>query len=443
MTASLETQPDVPEITPRGLQRFSPPAIAARRGVHYGWVVVGMTFLIVVVTAGVRSSPGVLIRPFEREFGWSRGEISAAIALSILMYGLAAPISGRIADRFGLRPMALFFLATAGLGVTMAAFTSSLWQLFVFWGLVVGLGAGGVAGVMGAIVANTWFETKRGLVTGLTGGAASAGNLIFLPLLVFVTHNWGWRAAVGLMAFLLIVVILPLVFVVIRSRPRDVGLQMYGAGAGIGTRLMDSRMTPISEALRTRDFWLLSSTFFVCGFTSVGLIGPHFIPHATEHGFSEGQAAGILSLIGGMNVIGTIASGWLCDRYPPRFLLATYYFIRALSLLALPFINTMPLMSLFAVTMGLDYIATVPPTVMLTADRFGRRSVGTIYGWITFSHMVGGALASYFAGYIHDVAGDYTIAIYTAGILGLMAATLAFGINSRVQRQPALAVASI
>jgi predicted MFS family arabinose efflux permease len=244
------------------------------------------------------------------------------------------------------------------------------------------------------------------------------------------------------MAVLLAAVVLPVVIFLIRSGPRSVGLGLYGAGEGSSTgSAADLRTTPVREAVRTLDFWLLSSTFFVCGFTTMGLVGAHFIPHATEHGFSEGQAAGILSLIGGMNVIGTLTSGWLCDRYPPRLLLAGYYFFRALSLLALPFINSIEMMSLFAVLYGFDYIATVPPTVMLTADRFGRRSVGVIYGWISFAHMVGGATASYLAGFIHDTAGEYTVAFYLAGLLGLIAAALAFGIRPR-RPMPLAALAS-
>jgi sugar phosphate permease len=254
---------------------------------------------------------------------------------------------------------------------------------------------------------------------------------VFLPLLVWITATWDWRTALGVLAAMMLGIILPLAFLLMRSRPQDVGLEPFGStGATRAAAAADTRVTPMREAVRTGDFWLLASTFFVCGFTSVGLIGAHFIPHATEHGFSEAQAAGILSLIGAMNVVGTLASGWLCDRYPPRMLLATYYFVRALSLIVLPFITNLPFMSVFAVFFGLDYIATVPPTVMLTADRFGRRSVGSIYGWITFAHMVGGAIASYVAGYIHDVADEYTIAFYLAGVLGLLAAMMAFGINA-------------
>jgi sugar phosphate permease len=332
----------------------------------------------------------------------------------------------------------------SGIGVTVAGTISSLWQLHVFWGLIVGFGTGGVATVMGATVANTWFESRRGLVTGMVGGAASAGQLIFLPLLVFLTDEYGWRTAVGFLAVMILGVVLPLAFVFMRSRPKDLGIEPYGVGKAGVVPSNDTRYTPIGQAVRTADFWLLCSTFFVCGFTTVGLIGAHFIPHATEHGFSDAEAAGILSVIGGMNIVGTISSGLLCDRFSPRKLLAGYYFFRALSLLALPFITTLPIMGIFAVTFGLDYIATVPPTVMLTADRFGRRSVGTIYGWITFAHMIGGAIASYVAGFVHDAAGEYTFAMYLAGILGLLAAMLAFGINTgqpaKSSAEPAAAV---
>jgi sugar phosphate permease len=340
--------------------------------------------------------------------------------------------------------MTLIFLGTSGLGVALSTTIAHLWQLHVFWGLVVGFGTGGVATVMGAIVSNIWFESRRGLVVGMIGGAASAGQLVFLPLLVWITATWDWRTALGFLGTMMLVLILPLAFFLMRSRPEEVGLQPYRTDATGPRPAADTRVTPMSQAMRTGDFWLLCSTFFVCGFTTVGLIGAHFIPHATEHGFSEAQAAGILSVIGAMNVCGTLASGWLCDRYPPRVLLATYYFLRALSLLILPFITTLPFMGVFAVVFGLDYIATVPPTVMLTADRFGRRSVGTIYGWITFAHMVGGAIASYVAGYIHDAADEYTIAFYLAGLLGLLAAMMAFGINSgATEREAKTAVAGV
>jgi predicted MFS family arabinose efflux permease len=419
--------------------RSAPENWAARRGIHYGWLILGVTVLVVLASAGVRAAPGVLIHPLEDEFGWSRGQVSLAIAISLLFYGLAAPLSGSIAQRLGLRAMTLLFLALAGIGVAASTLIAALWQLQLFWGVVVGLGTGGVATVMGATVANTWFEERRGFVTGIIGGAASAGQLVFLPLLVWVTAAWGWRSAVALLAVVILGFALPVVWMVMRSRPRDVGLQPYRDRGSTAPAVADTRTTSLREAVRSGDFWLLCATFFACGFTSVGLIGPHFIPHATEHGFSEAQAAGVLSMLGGMNIAGAMLSGWLCDRYPPRLLLAGYYLFRAVGLIILPFITTLPAMSVFAIAFGLDFIATVPPTIILTADRFGRQSAGAIFGWVSLTHWIGAAIASYFAGWIHDAAGEYTLAFYFAAVLGLLAAMMAFGIHSGERAPPAAA----
>ena len=373
--------------------RLSPAAWARRRGLHYGWVMVAVTFVIVVAANGVRSAPSVLIKPLESDFGWSRGEISYALSLSLLTLGLAGPASGRITERYGIRTTVFAFLALTAAGVFLSATIGQLWQLHLFWGLLVGFGSGGVSVVLSATVANTWFEERRGLVTGVLGGAASAGQFAFLQLLIVLVHTWDWRVAI-LFLGLVLAVLLPVALLLVRSRPSDVGLTPYGVGSSTwAAATADTRVTPMSQALRTGDFWLLALSFAICGFTTIGLIGTHFIPHATQHGFTESQAAGLLTLMGVMNIFGTIGSGWLTDRYDPRKLLAFYYFTRASSLLVLPLITNLPLMSVFAIAFGLDYIATVPPTVMLTANRFGRRSVGSIYGWITFSHMAGGAIA--------------------------------------------------
>lgn len=413
--------------------RLSPAAIAARSGIHYGWVMVGATFVILLVGAGIRSTPGVLIKPLEQDFGWGRGDISYALSLSLLTLGLAGPASGKATERWGIRATVLAFLTLASVGVSLSIILQNLWQLHLFWGLLVGFGTGGVGIVLSATVANMWFESRRGLVTGLLGGASSAGQFVFLQILIRIVSAWGWREALAFLAVLLIGVVMPLALLLIRSRPQDIGLKPYGAGA-ITTATGDARVTSMRTALLTGDFWLLALSFGVCGFTTIGLIGTHFIPHATEHGFSETQAAGILSIMGLMNIAGTVSSGWLTDRYSPRRLLAFYYFGRGFSLLLLPLMTNMPLMAGFAVLFGLDYIATVPPTVMLTADRFGRRSVGTIYGWITFSHMAGGAAAAAIAGRVHDSTGDYAVPIYFSGVLALIAAGMAFNVGARVAR---------
>jgi sugar phosphate permease len=397
---------------------------------HYGWVVVGVTFLLLLASAGVRSAPGVLIRPLETDFGWDRGDVSWALAVSLVTLGLAGPVSGMAIGRWGMRRVCIVFLGIAAAGLAFTAVMQDLFQFYVSWGILVGFGTGGVSTVLSATVANTWFESRRGLVTGLLGGASSAGQFVLLFPVIAFEDAWGWRGAVAGLMVLQAVIVLPVVALLLRSRPADVGQRPYGIASG-ATVVVDSRTTSLREAMRAREFWLLAGSFFICGFTTVGLIGFHFIPHAGEHGFSKTEASGMVTLMGTMNVVGTLASGWLTDRYSPRKLLATYYFLRALALIALPAITTLPLMSVFAIVFGLDYIATVPPTVMLTAERFGRRSVPTLFGWITCSHMIGGAVAAALAGEVHDIAGDYVIAIYVSGMLALLAAGMAFNIGSR------------
>ena len=404
----------------------------ARPRWHYAFVVAAVTFGVILVTAGVRAAPGAFIVPLEHEYAWSRGSISLAVALSILAYGFGAPLAGGLIDRFGPRRLAVTgcFLIAAGL-LPMLWMTQE-WQLFVFWGLIVGVGTGAVGGVLGATVATRWFRSQRGLVIGLFSAASSMGQLIFLPSLVTLIVAAGWRTAVAGMAAAVLVAAIP-AFLFLRDRPADVGLQPYGddgsAAAAAAELTEAAEGSTLRQATRTRDFWLLAGSFFVCGYTSNGIIGTHLIPHAVEHGFSVDTAAAAVGLMGMMNVVGTLTSGWLTDRYDNRKLLAFYYSFRALSIVFLPVILAAPQLFLFAIVYGLDWIATVPPTVNLTARLYGRAHMGTIYGWIFCSHMIGAALAAYLGGAVHDVLGDYTSMFLSAGLLGFIAAAMALRVS--------------
>lgn len=399
---------------------------------HYAWIVVAVTALTLLVGAGVRAAPGVLIKPLEAEFGWSRAEISLAVAISILAYGLAAPLAGSLIDRFGPRLVMLggATLTTAGLAPLLAM--RDLWQMHLFWGLVTGAGTGAVSGALGATVAIRWFRKHRGVIIGVFGAATSAGQLVFLPLLVTLTVTGGWRSAIGMLAVACAGLLLPIALLM-RNRPADIGLRPFGDGGAespAAEQVEEARHTPLRAALRTRDFWLLAGSFFICGYTTNGLIGTHLIPHAVEHGFTEVTAANAVALMGAMNVVGTLLSGWLTDRFDNRRLLATYYTFRALSIAALPLVLEVPQLFLFAVVYGLDWIATVPPTANLTATIYGRASVGTLYGWIFFSHMVGAALAAYAGGFFRDTLGDYHLAFISAAALGFLAAALSLRIGT-------------
>lgn len=414
---------------------------------YYGWVVVAVVFLALLVSAGVRAAPAVLINPLETELGWSRAAISLAVSIGLLLYGLSGPAAGWLMDRFGPTRLTLVGLVLIGGSTLAGAAMTELWQLNLFWGVLSGIGTGIVAPVLGATVANRWFVERRGLVLGIFGAAASAGQLVSVPVLMWLVVVAGWREGTVYLAAVALLVLVPVVLLM-RDSPARLGLRPYGAPGGEeGVTLAEESPAPepgtgaagtrggggvISRALRTPEFWLLSGSFFICGASSNGIIGVHFVPHSIDHGIPEVTAASALALMGAMNFAGTIASGWLTDLYDPRKLLAVYYFFRGLSLLLLPFVTDFAGLAVFAVLFGLDYIATVPPTVALVADRFGRMNVGTVFGWVFFSHQIGAALAAYLGGVARDSLGDYTVAFLAAGVLAILAALLA----SWIKREP-------
>jgi len=418
--------------------------VRARLPVHYAWIVTAITSLVMLASAGVRAAPSVLIKPLEADFGWSRSNISFAVAVSILWFGLGGPISGSLVDRYGPRRIMMIGLALIAAGIFGTLGINELWQFHLAWGMVVGIGTGALANVLGAAIALRWFRKHRGLVVGIFGAASAAGQLIFLPSLMSLTATSGWRTALTVAAAFVAALLVPLLLLM-RDRPEDIGTRALGddgaaaSAASAGAEL--AQRTPLREALRTRDFWLLAGSFFVCGYTTNGLIGTHLLPHALEHGFTTDAAAGAVGMMGMMNIIGTLASGWLSDRYDNRVLLAAYYGFRALAIAQLPFIGDANANGLlfFALMYGLDWIATVPPTINLTATRFGRGSVGTLYGWIFFSHMVGASVAAYLGGYLHDMLGDYTAAFLSAALLGVIAAGFSISIQRgrRLETAPA------
>lgn len=416
--------PSVPRAVPVGL-RWLP--------FHYAWLVGAVTFGVILVSAGVRAAPGALILPLEAEFGWSRASISLAVALSTLTYGLTAPFAGRFIDRFGPRRVAVGGAALIAAGLFPIVLMTAMWQLLLFWGLVVGSGIGGVGGVLGATVATRWFRAHRGMAVGVFAAAMSMGQLIFLPSLVALTLTATWRTAVMVLAIAVVVAAIP-ALIVLRDRPSDVGLRPYGddgsGAAAEAERVEQAQGRTLTQAARTGDFWLLAGSFFVCGFTTTGLIGTHLLPDAVDHGFSEVTAASALGLMGLMNIVGTLSSGWLTDRYDNRKLLAAYYTLRALSIALLPVVLAVPELFAFAIIYGLDWIATVPPTTNLTVRIFGRANMGTIYGTILCSHMIGAALGAYLGGVAHDALGDYTAMFLAAGMLGVVAAAMSLRIST-------------
>lgn len=403
-------------------------ASPARARLHYAWIIAGVTFLTLVTAAGVRSAPGALMVPLQRDLHWSAEQISVAVSVSIVFYGLVGPFAAAMTDRIGLRRTMVLALSALALGVGLSSQVTQPWQLIALWGVIVGLGTGAAAMVLGAMVAARWFARRRGLVTGILTASTATGQLVFLPLIAHLAEHVGWRTATLTIAGAAIAII-PIVAILMRDRPRDVGLASYGANAEEAAA--EARPVPpsgaisgLKDAVRHRDFWLLALGFFICGASTNGLIGTHFIAACVDHGMATVAAAGLLAAMGIFDFIGTTLSGWLSDRVDNRWLLFWYYGLRGLSLLFLPYAFDFSIygLSLFALFYGLDWIATVPPTVKLAASTFGAERVGVMYGWIAASHQIGAGLTAWLAGSARTDLGSYYWAFITAGLLCMIAA---------------------
>lgn len=408
-----------------------PDAPTTRRRIHPAWWVAAVAFLALIGAAGFRAAPGALMVPLHDEFGWSTSVMSLAVSINLLLFGLTAPFAAALMDRFGIRQVVAVALLLVALGSGGSVVMTASWQLLVFWGVLIGLGTGSMALVLAATIANRWFHQRRGLVMGILTAGSATGQLIFLPVVAHLAESSGWRTA-SLVVAVAALAVVPVVWLVVRDFPHERGVLPYGADAdhvpappvtgGAARRAIEG----LTFAARHWSFWALAIAFAICGATTNGLIGIHFIPSAHDHGMSTTTAAGLLAAVGVFDIVGTIASGWLTDKFDPRMLLVLYYLFRGLGLLLLPQLladSVHPSMVLFIVIYGLDWVATVPPTVALCREAFGDR--GTIvFGWVFASHQIGAAVAALGAGVVRDTFGTYTYAWWAGGALCAIAAVL-------------------
>ena len=399
--------------------------MAIKSKIHPAWIAAIVTFFTLVATAGFRSAPSVLIVPLEEAFGWNREQISLAISVNVLLFGLTAPFAAALMERFTVRKVVMGALTTVSTGAFLTTQIHAPWQLVATWGVIVGIGTGSMALVFAATIANRWFVKRRGLVIGGLTAAGAAGQLIFLPGLSRLSELHGWRS-IGLTIGAASLLMVPFIYLFLREKPADLGILPYGAPDDwmppVKSEMSAAKLAIVTlkEASAHRDFWYLTGSFFVCGLSTSGLIGTHFIPAAHDHGMGQVMAASLLALVGFFDVIGTLFSGWLTDKYDPRKLLFFYYGLRGLSLFLLPsilFSTLHPSTLIFVIFYGLDWVATVPPTVMLCRTILGPDRGTVIYGWVFAAHQIGGSIAALGAAIVRVKFGDYAAAFYVSGAL--------------------------
>ena len=414
-----------------------------RRGIHYAWVIAAVTFFAMLTTSAALGLPGAMLQPLSKEFGWSTDQLSSVFAVRFALFGLLGPFAAIFIARFGLRRIMVTAASFIAIAMVLATQVTQLWQLFLLWGLVLGCGTGLTALVLGAMVASRWFTERRGLVVGMFAASTATGQLIFLPIAAWMIEHLGWRYAV-IPIFIACGVVAALATLFMRDHPRDVGLRSYGEPEGAPQDAIPATPVPLNflgpfrvlaEASRNRTFWILAGSFFICGLSTNGLVQTHFISLCGDNGLSAVPAASALSMMGAFDLFGTTLSGYLSDRYDNRKLLFWYYALRGLSLFWLPY-STFTLfgLSTFAMFYGLDWIATVPPTVKLAAQEFGKERAGMIFGWVFAAHQLGAAVAAYGAGLTRTLLLTYNPALFAAGAACLLAAALVLAI--RRQEQP-------
>lgn len=416
-----------------------------RRRLHPAWIVALVALIALIGAAGFRAAPGVLMLPLQEEFGWTTAELSLAVTVNLLLFGLTAPFAAALMQRFGIRAVTVTALLVIGAGSALSVFVATPAQLILTWGVLIGLGTGSMALVFAATITDTWFATRRGLVSGVLTAGSATGQLIFLPIIAAAAENVGWRGASLIIAGGALAVV-PLVWIFLRNRPSDLGVGRFGEAAPVAASSPAPRgsawgaaglaLTTLRDAARTRTFWALAIGFAICGATTNGLIGTHFIPSAHDHGMPTTTAAGLLAVVGVFDIAGTVLSGWLTDRVNPRILLAAYYALRGVSLLFLPSLlsaEVQPSIVVFIVIYGLDWVATVPPTIALCREVFGERGP-LVFGWVFAAHQVGAGIASVLAGMVRDHTGQYTIAWFAAA--GLCAVAALVSATIRRHREP-------
>lgn len=411
---------------------------------HYSWIVLTVTFIAIIVAGIIRSSAGVFIVPFENQFGWSRPSISFAFAISLFLYGFSGPFMAAFVEKYGLKRMMLGSMTLLAIALACTFFMQQEWQLILIWGIMMGIGSGLFLTVLSTQVANRWFVKRRGLAVGILTAATATGQLILLPLLAILIENYSWQNAI-LLIFCLSILMILIIALFMKNYPRDKNLAPYGSDEMNEpvTSIVDNpfaiAIRALGEGLKAKEFWLLAGSFFICGLSTSGLIGTHFISYCISFGIPVVTAAAMLSFMGIFDLIGTTLSGWLSDRIDNRWLLFWYYSLRGLSLLALPFAlasGSYTWLMIFAVFYGLDWIATVPPTIGLTRQRFGLQKSAMMYGWMVAFHQVGAGVAAYYGGVFYSAFGSYKMAFLLSGAFCLLASLFVI----LIKKQPKVAL---
>lgn len=391
--------------------------------IHFAWWVLGITFVALLVGAGSRFSFGAYIKPLELEFHASRGGMGGISFLSFIVYGLSQPLVGGLVDRYGPRIVLSGSMVMIGAGLLLTSVTDNFWSLRLAFGVIASIGFAGSSSVAASVIAAQWFVKRRGLAIGLLTAAFSLGQMVIVPMSIYLISQIGWRDAFRVLAMIMLIGILPLVAIFLRSKPQEIGIRPFGAGDDWVEKPLPKRARglwspDLGKIFRSPYFWPLALPYFICGFTTSGLMDTHLIPFAQEMHMHKADVATTISLLALFNFFGSAAAGYFSDRWDKGKMLVAIYGLRVFTVLFLLTVREPLALMIFGVAFGLVDFATVAPTSALSAELFSGSSLGMVYGWISLSHQLGAASGSFIPGLLYDWTGGYQASfILASGML--------------------------
>lgn len=393
--------------------------------VYYGWIVVAAAALSLTFTAGARLLPGIVLKDVTTEFGWTRSELMLAITINMIVLSIMQPFTGAMTDRFGPRNTLVAGILSIGAMMLTLSFANQLWHFYVIYGFFGAFGLAAVSPVNVTSLVSGWFLEKRGIALSISTSGTAFGQLLVVPIATWVLTMTEWPALYRGMAAVLLVVVMPMALLFIKPADGDDSKASADTASGEVT----AQPATLREALAGNPFWLLAFGFFVCGFT-MAFANTHFIAYADDMGMSTTFAAQLIAVTAVFSIIGSFALGWAADRHPRQRVLSLTYFLRGFAFVLLMLLPLGTPDLIYAAVLGISWTATTPLTAAISADIYGRRHLGIIFGTM-FSFMnIGFGAGSFLDGLAYDLYGTYRGALIVNAALGLLAAIAVLGVST-------------
>jgi MFS family permease len=402
-------------------------AVPSRVHLSYGWYIVASSFTILFFNSGARYSFGVVLKPIIKEFDWSRGSISFAFFLNMIVFALSLVAAGKLYDRYGAKWVIIISTVFVSAGFALISLIHSLWQFYIVYGFLAAIGLGGTSVSLFSALISKWFQKWRGLAISLALAGNCLGQFVLIPLFTFSTLRYGWRISYLSIGFMMFFVNMTLVLLVIKENSNKLdtapvhakrGEKKEGRGEIASSEALQD--LNLREAMKTHSFWLFLIAMFICG-SGDFLVTTHLIPFVTDHGIHPTKAGSMLAWFGLMSLFGILIAGPASDLIGNKIPIAITFLLRFGAFLLILTHESPTSFYLFSILFGFTYIVTAPITTTLLGRLYGFSHIGILSGFITTIHHLGGGFWAYMGGFIFDHTGSYRLAFICSAIMAFIA----------------------